>query len=236
MWGEVRDAQNDGGGQMSDAELAQSEAAARVMVQQAVFTAKGQGTMPASLARLVEATLKPRIPWAEILGRFLEGNCKQDYSWMRPNECYLAQGIIYPGLYSPAQATVVFAADTSGSVSQGELREVCTEIIGALELYQDRGEPVELPMLWCDAKVYPQTLTSADDILRPEGGGGTSFAPVFEYVDQEGLTPRALVYATDGYCSNFGPTPPYPVLWMLTRRGCKDFRPPFGEVAWTMNN
>lgn len=235
MWGEVRDA---GSGQMSEAELAQSEANARVLVQQAVFTAKGQGTMPAALARLIEQTLQPRIPWKEIIGRFVEGQCKQDYSWMRPNECYLAQGIIYPGLYSPAQAVLAMAGDSSGSMwcdGGKDMKEVCSEVMGALELYQDNGQPVELEFLWCDTVVHPQVLTGPDDLCRPVGGGGTRFSPVFKYVEDNGMNPRGLIYLTDGECTDFGTAPAYPVLWVLTRRGNTSFRPPFGEVVWTMN-
>jgi predicted metal-dependent peptidase len=60
----------------------------------------------------------------------------------------------------------------------------------------------------------------------PVGGGGTEFAPIFEYIDQNGLNPHALVVLTDMY----GPVPDrgpnYPVIWACTSSQVA----PFGET------
>jgi predicted metal-dependent peptidase len=233
--GEVRDATNADGSDMTQADRERAMQEARIRVQQAATAAKRRGTLPAGLARLVEEALDPQVPWKELLSRFIDGNTKHDLSWSHPNRRYLAQGLIVPGLWSPGFADVLFAADTSGSVSDDDLKQVCTEILACLELYQERGEDVELHMLWCDAAVYPQAISCWDEALRPAGRGGTSFAPVFAHIEEQELTPRAVVFATDGQCDDFGPPPPYPVLWVLTSDHNHRFAPPFGEVAYIIH-
>ncbi|MFA7097204.1 MAG: VWA-like domain-containing protein, partial [Gammaproteobacteria bacterium] len=47
------------------------------------------------------------------------------------------------------------------------------------------------------------------------GGGGTSFRPVFEWLEREGRRPDLLVYFTDAQ-GEFPPQEPdYPVLWLV---------------------
>jgi predicted metal-dependent peptidase len=65
--------------------------------------------------------------------------------------------------------------------------------------------------------------------LTPEGGGGTDYRPVFEWVEQEGLDPACLVYLTDMECMHFPRCDPeYPVLW--ARVGGGGNTPPFGDM------
>ena len=65
--------------------------------------------------------------------------------------------------------------------------------------------------------------------LKPVGGGGTDFAPVFRAVNQRHADAKAVVYITDGECNSFGEEPACPVLWALTENN-RRFKPPFGDV------
>jgi predicted metal-dependent peptidase len=47
------------------------------------------------------------------------------------------------------------------------------------------------------------------------GGGGTDFAPVFEWVERENLRPDALVYFTDADAEFPEHAPPYPAIWLV---------------------
>jgi predicted metal-dependent peptidase len=53
--------------------------------------------------------------------------------------------------------------------------------------------------------------------LQIKGGGGTDFKGVFEYLKKEKITPKVLIYYTDGEGALPPKAPPYPVLWMLSR-------------------
>ena len=46
----------------------------------------------------------------------------------------------------------------------------------------------------------------------------------------EGLTPDALIYLTDGYGTFPNDEPPWPVLWIVTADGLPDESFPFGTV------
>ena len=68
--------------------------------------------------------------------------------------------------------------------------------------------------------------TGARIDLNPVGGGGTEFGPCFEWLDERGIRPQALVFLTDLYGSFPPCAPVYPVLWASTGGQ----KAPFGEV------
>ena len=67
-----------------------------------------------------------------------------------------------------------------------------------------------------------------DDVeLALRGGGGTSFRPVFDWVEEQEIEPRCLVYFTDGY-ADFPEQPhSYPVMWAIID---SSETPPWGEI------
>ena len=91
------------------------------------------------------------------------------------------------------------------------------------------GLKVPHPVIWCDTEISVQVISDPKE-LEPQGGGGTMFSPVFKWVNKNKPQTKGVVYVTDGYCSDFGPEPEYPVLWVLTQEN-QGFQPPFGEVV-----
>ncbi len=83
-------------------------------------------------------------------------------------------------------------------------------------------------MLYFDAVVQKvETYEAGQPIsLNPMGGGGTEFAPCFEWVEERGIMPQTMVFLTDLYGSFPSCAPSYPVLWASTGRR----QAPFGEV------
>jgi len=231
--GGVIDPTNPDGSQITEAERDMQMGEAKVMVQGALNAAKRAGKLPAGLARMVDEALEPKVPWKEILARFIDGNARHDYSWSRPNRRYLDDGIMFPSLWSPGYGQVVMGCDTSGSIDEKTLQEICSEVLGCLDVYAERGQSPELTVMWCDTEVSEQVVADAEE-LKPVGGGGTSFAPVFDHMREQGMQPRAIIYVTDGHCSDFGEPPECPVLWVLTETN-KGFDPPFGEICCTLN-
>jgi predicted metal-dependent peptidase len=47
------------------------------------------------------------------------------------------------------------------------------------------------------------------------GGGGTDFRPVFDWLEQERISPDLLVYFTDAEGRFPQCEPPYPVIWLV---------------------
>ena len=72
--------------------------------------------------------------------------------------------------------------------------------------------------------------TRDDEVdIKMHGGGGTAFSPIFKKVEELGVEPVACIVLTDLYCSDYGDTPPYPVLWVSNGKGGEDT--PFGETV-----
>jgi predicted metal-dependent peptidase len=138
---------------------------------------------------------------------------RDDYSYSRPSR---REGdFIMPSLRSQGLDLVV-AVDTSGSIKDAEMEEFINEI-DALK-GQIRARVTLLP---CDARLCegaPFAFEPWEQFRRPEGiqgGGGTSFTPVFDWVQQAGRRPDLLVYFTDADGAFPKAEPPYPVIWLV---------------------
>lgn len=211
---------------MSPAERKQFEDDWKQAVAQAAHTAKMQGNLPADIARIVGDLLHPKINWKQQLQRFIKATAKNDYTWLRPNRRFVGQGMYFPGLRSNKIGEVVIGVDTSGSIGAEELNQFASEISSILQ----EASPQKIYVLYCDAEVssveefLPQDLPL---VLNPTGGGGTSFKPVFKWVDKQGITPECLIYLTDMYGDFPSRTPGYPVMWVTTS---DKEDAPFGQV------
>ncbi len=226
MTGEVRPYRENPAAPAYAKSNAEQQGEWRVKTAQAVQVAKAQGGFPGGLERMVTKTIQPRLPWANILARFVTEAGRNDYSWKRPSPRYLHSGLYLPALDSPSLDRIVVAVDTSGSVSEAELSRYAAEVRSVLSIYPD----AEVHVIYADSKVAGHEVLSACDFeLHPRGGGGTSYIPAFAFVDEQDIDPACLVYFTDGCCHRFPEAPKYPVLWVID--GHASFEPPFGEVA-----
>jgi len=189
----------------------------------AAQAARQAGKLSQSMMRWVDGLLAPSLPWRALLARFFAINQRDDYSWRRPSR---REGdALLPRLSSDG-IEVVAAIDTSGSIGDDELREFVTEL-DAL-----KGQVrAHVTLLACDnhvAEAAPWEFEPWDTMQLPagiEGGGGTDFRPVFDWVEHENRNPNMLVYFTDAE-GDFPKTPPnYPVIWLVKGKGAV----PWGE-------
>lgn len=212
----------------TDADQQRSETAWRTAVNSALDAAKAQGKMPGALERLMREVVNPKIPWAEKVRGWANRKLGAGSSnWRRADRRLIVRDIYAPSRSSYACDLVVAGIDTSGSIGNAELKVFFGELRGVL----DELRPRELHIVWCDATVHKvDIVTEMDDIykLKPKGGGGTDFRPVFDYVDKLGKQPDALIYLTDLLGAFPAKQPRYPVLWGRTM---KNVNPPWGEVV-----
>lgn len=212
----------DGNG--SEADKAAEEASWKEAMAGAVQAAKMAGKLPASLQRLVEGLLEPKVDWKAQLLEYLTDKKRTDDDWNRPNRRFAHRGLILPSYKEEPTGELVFCIDTSGSITDKVLQAFETEVRTAV----NEVRPNKTIVIYCDAAVNRVDVFEIDDEvkLRMCGGGGTDFRPPFERVKRDGITPHALVYLTDGY----GPFPDksdadYPVVWCMTT----DVKAPFGD-------
>ena len=218
--GEVRDAPADA------ADQGVTEESWKQAAQQALSVAKARGKAPASLVRDIAETLKPIVDWRSVLRRFVQQVMRADYTWSRPNRRYLASGLYLPALHSESCGPIAVAVDTSGSIDDVTLSQFNAEI----QTIADEVKPEYVDVLYCDARVHRVDRFDRDDaiVMKPAGGGGTSFRPVFDHYEQSDEQPVCLIYLTDldGYFPESAPA--YPVIWACTS---KINAVPFGEVV-----
>lgn len=204
------------------------EADWQIATVQAATVAKMQGNCPASIQRLIDEIVNPKVPWREVLREFIRRRARDDYSFRKPNRRYLQQGVILPGMYSERMGPLVCAVDTSGSIDAHTLAEFQAEIQCAL----DECLPERVEVVVCDAAVHVvQTFEPGEKVrIDAKGGGGTDFRPVFEHIAKNhDEDPTALIYLTDLYGSFPASAPSYPVLWAALGHGNQ--KPPFGELV-----
>lgn len=197
-----------------------------------VAQAKAQGKLPAAMERLLGQMVEPEPKWQEKIQAFFARKVGGgSYDWRRPDRALIVRD---PAIYAPGRSgfgagTIVVGIDTSGSIGQAEL----DVFFGELRLIIDEVRPRKIIVLWCDAKVHKaDEIEDAEDVggLKPAGGGGTNFNPVFDWIEEQGIDIDALVYLTDGYGAFPPVAPKYPVLWgdIMCGRGVKY---PWGDVV-----
>lgn len=181
------------------------------------------GRLGGELARMIDHLLQPQLPWRVLLARYMTAFARDDYSYMRPSR---REGDFILPMLRSHQLEVVVAVDTSGSIKDPEFEEFVSEV-DALK-GQVRARVTLLP---CDARLCegaPFVFEPWEQFRRRgeiKGGGGTSFRPVFEWVERQGIRPDLLIYFTDAD-GEFPPAePPYPVVWLVKGRS----KTPWGE-------
>jgi predicted metal-dependent peptidase len=213
----------DGDG--SPAEQQQQQAEWKVKVAQAAQAAKMMGKMTANMQRLVDEVLQPKVDWREVLQKFLVKARTDQRSFARFNRRFIAQGLYLPSVSGEQMGEVCFAVDCSGSIDQKTVNQFASEI----KRVKEDLMPERIHVLYFDSEVsHVESYEQHDDLdIKPHGGGGTDFAPVFEKIIELGINPVAIVFLTDLCCNSFGDQPDAPVLWVTTDPG----KAPFGEVV-----
>lgn len=213
----------------------ESEVEWKRAVATAADAAKAQGKMPAGLERFVEDLLRPKVPWTEKLRTaFVRAVGRDASDWSRLHRRrYINQGLVMPGYKAYGCGVVVFCVDTSGSMSEAEIRQGLSECDSILT----DCNPEFVYLIGCDAAVETvHELGSGDSLAgnapacRLGGGGGTSFIPPFEWLEERGITPDCLVYFTDmGGSFPQAKDVHFPVIWCATHSYRPDHDIP-GEI------
>jgi predicted metal-dependent peptidase len=179
-----------------------------------------QGEAAAYFREECEASDQSRIDWRALLRVWLHDRVLTDWRSYPFSKKHLARGLFMPSLGVDAPGHIVFAIDTSGSMDLEQIGEILGEVRAFRETF-----PCRLTLIQCDAEIQDVVEyeamdgTEVPDLLPLKGRGGTSFAPVFDWIANRSLAQAPiLLYATDGYGSFWDRTPDWPVVWLMTDR------------------
>jgi len=213
---------------------ADGEKIAREVVKQAVQEAKEYsdrtgGGPPGHLTSIIEKFLeKSVVSWKQLLRQYV-GNavkCGHYRTWKRPSRRF---GEDQKGKTPERILEVAVAIDTSGSVTDADLKEFMTEIQGIRSSYKSKIHVVE-----CGTQVdRTYDLTTFSQINSEFfGRGGGDFRPVFEYYEHKRKRrPDVLVYMTDCYEAFPNVPPKFPTIWVRPSQvDGSEVTVPFGRV------
>ena len=174
-------------------------------------TEKRRGTIPGELAGLIERLINvepPKFNWKAFLRRFV-GNSTISYTKKlrrKYNKRYNAN----PGLKIKFKNHVCVGVDTSGSVSNDELKEFMSELVHM----HKTGH--KITVVQCDTQINSIEEFNPRKDWEVKGRGGTDFQPVIDHYNEKGYY-TSLIYLTDGEA--YSPNDcPKNTLWVHSSR------------------
>ena len=185
--------------------------------------ARRAGRMGESWLRTVDQLLQPRLPWRQLLARYMMSLARDDYSFQRLSR--RDGDALLPRLAS-GEVNLFIALDTSGSIGNEELAQFAGEIDALKGQIRAR-----VTLHACDERLDrrgPWIYRAWERLVLPEqvgGGGGTSFVPVFDWIAATHAQPDLMLYFTDAEGTFPANAPDYPVIWLVKGKG----RVPWGE-------
>lgn len=208
--------------ELSDAEKSEIDGTRKIEVAEAAQVAKMKGKLPGVLQKFAEATVDSKVPWYDVLERFMTERVRNDYSWARPNRRYM------PDFYLPtidgigAMGEIVIQVDISGSVSRQEIR--CYN--GHIKRIVEQCHPTKVHVIYTDTEVRKHdTYDNPTEVeIQYHSGGGTHMPAGFDYIEAQGLSPEVVITLTDGY-TGWDQAPPFPTIHCIS----SDQRAPYGE-------
>jgi predicted metal-dependent peptidase len=185
--------------------------------------ARTAGKLSDSWLRLVDGLVQPQLPWRVLLARYLMSAARDDYSFQRPSR---REGdALLPRLASD-QVEMCVVLDTSGSIGTEELTQFASEVDALKGQIRAR-----VTLHACDERLDPRgpwEFQPWETLVLPGemgGGGGTRFAPVFDWIAAGHRRPDLLLYFTDAQGEFPRHAPGFPVIWLVKGRG----KVPWGE-------
>lgn len=205
---------------------------------------KARGLIPSSVLSQIKALLEPpEINWKQIL-RKMVGSVPVPY---RKTRTRLNRRQPYRsdlcGKLPKRTVNIVCCFDTSGSMSDSDLKYCLNEVFNIIKCY----EGYKVTIIECDAEVQRvyQAKSMADVQTKMRGRGGTSFIPAIQYINGEKpfdnptkypyagkFRDALMVYFTDGYGDYEIPKPKtYRNLWVVLHdTKCLSLKEPYGDV------
>lgn len=191
----------------------------------------GAGNTPADIQRLVRDITAPVMDLKDLLRIQFSGSVKSDYTWMRPNRKAWHTGAVMPGQLPGEELDIVVALDASGSIDEGMLADFLGMVQGSL----DQFTSYKVRVVTFDTSCYNEDTFTGDDgrtmaEYNIQGGGGTDFDCVWEWMKYNDIQPHQLVMFTDGYPFGSWGDPDYcDTLFVV--HGSNTITAPFGITA-----
>ena len=189
---------------------------------------KLQGKAAGYFSSECQAIDDAKIDWRDVLRAWMFDRIKTDWSLWPYSKKHIHRGFFMPSVGIEAPGHLIFAIDTSGSMSDDEIADIFTEI----RIYRETF-PCKLTVIQADAdiqKIIEYEELDGEEIparIQIVGRGGTNFIPVFDWITTHAPSAN-LIYATDGFGTFPSFTISFSVIWLLTANAIDPASLPFG--------
>ena len=242
-WGEVLDAKGENGKDLTPAEIEQKEIATATLLHEAYQTEKNQGKSPEGLKaanQALETIKSEELPWNQLLQQhLLELADNGELTYSRLDSRLLHHDILFPTEEPDPKCNLVFSIDCSASLwtTKEELEQIsfhCQQIAEVMS-------PDMITVIYCDDSIQEveEFDSSQEIVIKKVMGGGTNFAPPFNYCLKHDIEPDVMIYFTDGEGEVGGgypsldENPSYPVIWCTNSIAPYGYEfEEFGEVVY----
>lgn len=204
-------------------------------IQKAFSDCKNYDPLPSSIREIAEEmNQRSKVNWKQLLHDFLQFD-EFDYSFLPPDRRFSSGEYYLPAFNMDEEKgsarDIWICIDTSASVTNKELKMAINEVQDAM-----RQTGLTGAVSFFDGNITdPVSFTTEDefDAIKPVGGGGTSYHPIFRCLTEQFYPdlPRAILIFTDGYVFGWPEEKEamnVPVLWLISKGGNTDV--PWGKL------
>ena len=200
-----------------------------VIVRATEASKSSPGSMPSHIRETLKDIRESVVPWETLIKNAVMAKYPEDYSYRRPSR--KRSDVIFPSMVGTKAGTICIGVDSSGSVMSKELSAGYSEVVHII----NNLKPEKVYVMTCDCsepivKEFPEGHFFEVKDFMIEGGGGTSFLPVFNYIEENNIFPDQLIYFSDMMVFRSDvpkEAPNYDVTWMSYRKD--GYVPSFGE-------
>lgn len=155
------------------------------------------GSIPGSIAKLVNEILNPQLPWQVILSNYMSTKSKAEKSWSRRNKRFRTTYL--PSRLSESMGNVNIYVDASGSVKTEEF----TAYISEMHDIRESLKPDIMKVISFDTALKEEFVMEKGEELAVNftGGGGTCINPVIKHAEQQEDVDVSIIF-TDGHFNN----------------------------------
>jgi predicted metal-dependent peptidase len=188
-------------------------------VRSAAFKAQGCGKLDGNVESVIRAATAETVDWRDELFMVCEDITRNDYTWARPNQRFVQQGIYLPTLHGNKTVDMIFFVDCSGSVDDDQLSTIAGEIREIVAAFS-----IRVIVVYWDTGFRDMEIFDAGDVMEPDfslnikGRGGTDFKDCWEWLYENqmdfDIDPKAMIFFSDMECDSYDDMDPgMPVIW-----------------------
>lgn len=189
----------------------------------------GAGNIGGEIQLMIDELLVSKVNWKRELRKFMQGFVKYTKTCSRAKR-HRKYGIVFPGKKKKYHAHIAVAVDTSGSMSDEDIKRCFSEIHKIATTTN-----IQITVIEADAQVTQVYPYCPKKEIKVVGRGGTAYNPAFKKAIELGV--NGIIYAGDFDAFDTPEEPPFPTLWLGI--GCaKGTKPPgdFGKVLYVDSN